>query len=319
MIKWGSKKHIELFKKEFEGVVLISRIWRSRIWQPVTIRRLKNLAIDEAEGRLKEDPYDEEARQRLSYYARKKWRPLFLFDVQCVLKIQRKWRSSRAMWDASEALREKYAKRAATAYNNYVKYSFTRTVRLEVLAVCKHRLSRYIKTISVMLAGRRQKKILTSANIAPVIKCLQAEKQIRTQDRAVSTLHRSVRSFNSRQLIDRLVDERRAERMRKINNAASIITRLFQMIVTERKKARMLALMEGYNRSAAVIQRFVRRRNTTFQHAVTRLIEKERRLKIAKQHSVRTLRRKFLPQGKLFINYNSYTHYTHYTYRTSAL
>jgi len=260
LTKW-SKIHAVKLNKEASAINTMHDHWRTRVWSQTYRNKLKNHMLEEFENALENNRYDVAAREGLAYFARDKWRSRFMFETQCATRLQRFMRGRFKIWKAQTRLRTRYLNRAVEAYRKYNRTPFDYALREEIKAITKSKHCPRKHIINRVIAA------------------------IRGQDAAVLVMQRNYAVYRGRLAIFEGI---RRAKQRKANTLFRC-ARAIQCMLRKRVARRRLALQRRWlsrrNLAASIIQRFVKWRNTTFQHAVTRVVRKRN----ARHHEARAV------------------------------
>jgi tetratricopeptide (TPR) repeat protein len=110
--KWSTQYAVK-FAQENRGVGKIISKWRQRVWTPGYMGKIREHKIHDLETQVVTKRYDMELRKKLAYYGKHKWRAQFLFETQCAIRIQRKFRELRKIWKWQEGQRAHYVAKAS--------------------------------------------------------------------------------------------------------------------------------------------------------------------------------------------------------------
>lgn len=248
--KW-SKIHAVKLRKEEAAVSAMHNRWKSRVWSDTYRKKLQAVVLGDLEERIEKNRYDSAAREDLAYFARDKWRARFLFETDCAVRLQRFMRARIKIWRAQQRLRSKYLNRAVEAYRLWGRKPFDASLRAEILTVVaskhcprKHILNRVAETVI-------------------------------WQNGAVAVMQRAYAAHRNRRTIRQGIASTRRKKDARIFRFATIIQCLSRCA-----RARKLVVLRRRQRlvdthAAVIIQRFVRWRRGTFQHAVTMVIYRQ--------------------------------------------
>lgn len=245
--KW-SKIYETSLQKEVDAVGAISVNWKGRCWSNGYRKKLKNMIVQDLESRISKNRYDSEARNQLQYYARDKWRSTFLFEEQCAIRIQRKFRQCRKLWVWQAAQRARYLNLASEAFRLYNRRPRDLDVRAEIRRITNHRMC------------------------PPKHAIRRARLRIDEEDRAVNRIAKCFVAFRLRKFIDRLIVKRRLWTFNQLVSRVTTVQSCWRKVLAIRKRLQLLKRIELETKSATIIQRYIRWRNSTFQHSVTRIV-----------------------------------------------
>ena len=258
-----SKIHKAKLDNEVSSVNTLHQRWKERAWTAKSINRLRFNELERLEKQYKKNRFDKEARKLLAYYDKDKWRAKFLFEVSCAIRVQRFVRNKFVCWKVQEQFRTKYLARASAAYSNFQRHPFSNKVRQEILAVnasrfCprKHAIRRLAQTVH-------------------------------QQNDAAFVILRMCHSFLTRRRVREGIANTKRKRDERNHHAATIIQCLIRKKLAYLK---VIVTIQDWAKKAVaaiVIQKFYRWRNTTFQHSVTRIINK---MRASRQHALDSFR-----------------------------
>lgn len=254
LCKW-SPADAKRIQQEEHSVFVIEMAWRHRWFAPGYKKRYHIMVVEELEEKLKKNYFNMRTRTELSYFARGKWRPRFVFENDCAKKIQRQFRYVRIIWQWQAPHRIKYSAMSTEAYRQFNRTPFKRSVREDVYRFARHRY------VSRKHAIKR---------VLPVLE---------RQDAAHGCMWKCWRAYKLRRDIDQLVAARKRRYMFKLYVAATLIQSIVRMrpaVMLARRKKQEKQHRIG---AATVIQRYIRERNNTFRHNVTRLLAQQKRKK----------------------------------------
>jgi len=86
------------FEAQERGARRVQRKWKTRIWSLDYIERYHKVCVNRWEEKLKKRHYDMRTREKLTYFAKAKWRGLFLFEDTMATRIQRFYRAVQMKW-----------------------------------------------------------------------------------------------------------------------------------------------------------------------------------------------------------------------------
>ena len=213
------------------------------------------MVVEELEEKLKKNYFNIRTRTELGYFARTKWRPRFVFENDCAKKIQRQFRHVRIIWQWQAPQRVRYSAMSTEAYRQFLKTPFKRQVREDVYRLGTHR---YVSRKHAI------KKIL------PVLE---------KQDRARDCIWKGFKAFKLRLDIDRLIAERKRRYMSQLYLSATLIQSIIRMRPAQMLARQKLKQRDRELKAVVTIQQYIRARNNTFQHSVTRMLDRAKREK----------------------------------------
>jgi len=237
LISKYSNSHAEKLQHEVDSIYRILSAWKGRCWTEGFRRRLKEQVLAEYEQRYRENRYDIDARQHLLYYAKDKYRPQFMFEEHCAIRLQRfsRYIRRRDMWLSGQLT--KYSKQVDEAYSRYLRAPLSRSTRDSVIDSCNVRIVR----------TRLAKHPIHRVRVL-----------IEQQDHAVASLTRCYAAYLVRKGINRLIIQRKHRLHVKELSAVRVI----QLVVRRRLERRRLVvaqqLMKMRDEAVRVIQRWYR-------------------------------------------------------------
>ena len=264
--KW-SKVFERSLKKEENAIGALVVNWKSRCWSNGFRKKLRNNIVQEMESKLKINRLNKEARENLAYYARDKWRSKFMFEEECAKRVQRLFRMKKQLCAWQSSRRQAMLNKTVEVYQQYQRRPLDKTVRDLVREITDHRLC-------------PKKHIIN-----------RVRKVIDEQDSAAAVMRRSYLAFRNRMGVIRCI------RRRRLQLYAANVKSALKVQTAVRRKLAYLELRQRIRRrklnskAVVVVQRFVRWRNRTFQHAVTRIVC---RLQDRRDRAETTLRTVFL-------------------------
>lgn len=213
------------------------------------------MVVSELEQKLEKTYWNIRVRTELGYFARQKWRPRFVFENDCAKKIQRQFRHVRIIWRWQAPQRIRYSAMSTEAYRQFMRTPYKRQVRNDVYRLARHR---YVSRKHAI------KKVL------PLLE---------KQDKAHACIWKNFKALKLRVDIDRLISERKRKYMMKLFVSARMIQSIVRLRPAAMKARRLKLERAKFIHAITTVQRFVRARNMTFRHNVTRMIERQRRYK----------------------------------------
>ena len=279
LARW-SKVFERSLKKEENAIGALVVNWKSRCWSNGFRKKLKNKIVVEMEAKLKIDRFDKDAREGLAYYARDRWRSKFMFEEDCARRVQRLFRMKKQLWAWQSARRQAMLNKTVEAYQQYRRRPFHKAVRDLVREITDHRFC-------------PKKHIIN-----------HVRRVIDGQDKAAAVIRRAYLAFRNRMGVIRCI------RRRRLQLYAANVKSAVKIQSAVRRKSAYLVLRQRVRRrklvskAAAIVQRFVRWRNKTFQHAVTRVMA---RLQARRDRAEETFRTVFLARLKQALYYRRVT------------
>ncbi len=275
MSKW-SKIYEKTLRKEKTAVNTLRDHWRNRAWSQGFIKKLKNNIIQEMENKLQINHWRLDTRDQLAYYGRDKWRAKFMFEDECARRVQRLFRRKKTLWAWQHARRAQQLKKTGDVYQMYLRNKYDYNVRMLVREVCNHRFT-------------PRKHIIHRVRLV-----------IDEQDEAASIIRKCYKAYSIRQAIRRCIKRRREELYRANTNAAIVIQANIRRKLAYRARRRMIIRWKACAKAAKIVQKFIRWRNGTFQHSVTRVLT---RMKDKRRKAMKTMRHIFLHKMRAYMKY----------------
>ena len=84
-----AQQYDRLFKLQVRSVHIVRTKWRARVWTDDYYQRFKKVQMEELEAAIVANPLDLGVRRELAYFAKRKWRGLFLYEEAQVIRVQR--------------------------------------------------------------------------------------------------------------------------------------------------------------------------------------------------------------------------------------
>jgi len=247
------------FTAQVKGASRLQMKWRTRIWSRTYYYRYHKICVDKWEAKLRRKHFDMKTREKLAYFARSKWRGLFLYEEQVATKIQRFYRSVMAKWVWMSAKRDAHLRKLASTY-------------------AKWRRDRYNLEI------REQCVIMANNNFTPPTHNMKKlPEQFDAELKACICIQKASRVWHAKAVIKDMM-EKRAEQRRVINELCAFMIQM----EARRYIARMVykqRLVDHLDRveAATFLQQYWRNRKNTMEFVMKLLKEKrdteERELK----------------------------------------
>jgi hypothetical protein len=235
-----SKLHAEQMRGEVAAICSSLSVCTGRCWTNGFRRKLKQQMIADCEDRYAQNRFDWEAREHLAYYAKAKYRPKFLFEEYCAVRIQR-WvreRKKQGVW--LQAQRQHVFTQASEIMRRYQRFPFGMEVREALVVISKHRL---VPAGHAIHAARHE---------------------IEVQQRAVNQLEKVMHTHKLRRALTRKIDETRKRRERQLFLAARTIQCAVRVMLAITRVERLQARREQMVGAALVLQRWVRKYFSSF-------------------------------------------------------
>jgi hypothetical protein len=249
LAQW-SPHHAKKLLKEELAVLVLEQTWRQRWFLPGYKKRYHQIVVEQYEKLLANDYMNVDVREKLSYFARDKWRPQFLFENECAKRIQAKIRNCFIIWKWQQPLRARHAARASECYRKYNKKKYDRKVRAEMYALASHRFL---------------PKKHVAAKLVPLF-ALQEKSRV--------TIWKCFKAFKFRSTLRRMVND---TAHRKLMTAALMIQAIVRMMNGKLYVKRMKELLALQNASAAKIQKAFRGRFSSMRYTTNMRVAKKKR------------------------------------------
>lgn len=240
---------------EEHSVFVIETSWRHRWMAPGYRKKYYQIVIEDLELKLKKNYFNMKVRRELTYFAKKKWRPHFLFENECAKRIQRQFRHAKIIWRWQAPQRAKYSSLASETYRQYMKTPMKRNIREEVYRLSLH------KYVSKKHAIHK---------LVPSMKL---------QDKAHSIIWKAFKAYKFRIDIEKAIKLRIKKRWEKWHEATLRIQSVWRMVPARKIKYKLELERENLIKTTIKIQRFVRARNQTFRYNVIRMMEHQKRFR----------------------------------------
>eukprot|EP00602_Paraphysomonas_sp_CaronLab_P013879 CAMPEP_0185043286 /NCGR_PEP_ID=MMETSP1103-20130426/42818_1 /TAXON_ID=36769 /ORGANISM="Paraphysomonas bandaiensis, Strain Caron Lab Isolate" /LENGTH=888 /DNA_ID=CAMNT_0027583441 /DNA_START=499 /DNA_END=3162 /DNA_ORIENTATION=- len=252
-ISQWSPEHAKRIQQETHAVFVIEMSWRHRWVAPGYRKRYYEIVVGELEEKIAKNWMDMSVRKELAYYSRDKWRPKFVFEGDCAKKIQRQFRHVRIIWLWQAPQRAKHSMLCTEAYRQFMKTPYVRSIRDNVYRLGKHK---YV--------SRRH----AITKILPLLAL---------QDTAHAKMWRCFKAYKLRRDVAQHAIDRRKKRLLMLHTAATVIQCIARSRPARRARRQLEMQREKEIEAAVTVQRYIRARNMTFQHNVTRIVALQRR------------------------------------------
>lgn len=243
-------RHAKHLLREEVAVVVLEQTWRQRWFLPGYKRRYHQIVVQQYEKLLAEDYLNMAVREKLSYFARERYRPQFLFEAECARRIQEKFRSCRIVWRWQQPLRVRHSSRTSDCYRRYLKKKFDRSMRAEILAMASHRF-------------------LPKKHVAAQLVDLFA-----LQEKSHAAIWKCFKAFHFRNTLRLRVTN---SYKRKLMKAALVIQSLARMLNGKVTVQRLRTLTALQHRSAAKIQKTFRNRYSSLRYTTNLQVAQKKR------------------------------------------
>jgi hypothetical protein len=253
-----SKTHAIALQKEVDSINILHKRWTERAWTDKARKQLKDMELSRLLQKYQKNVYDRDARKLLSYYDRDRWRAKFMFEVACVVRVQRFMRNKFVCWNVQQKFREKYLARASRAWSrfNSLQNRYSDELRTEIRAVVSSRFCPRKHAI------RKLQKVLDA------------------EDAAAKVMTRSSKTYLARQGMRQGIARTKARKAEHREYSALRIQVIVRRHLAVQKMQRVVKEWARKAVATLAIQRYWRWRERTFQHSVTKIVVKRRRQKM---------------------------------------
>lgn len=258
LLSQWSPSHAAKLNREEMAVKTIESYWRARLWLPGFRKRYAKIVVRDLEESLTKNHFHLDTRDKLAYFAKEKWRPNFIFQEECARKIQKLFRHVRIIWMWQLPQRVKYTTLASEAFRQFGKTPYKRAIRAEIRRIATHKMCSRKHAI---------KKLLPLMD---------------HQDHAVRIMMRGYKAYRFRIGIHNTIYARKQRAFLRIHHAATTIQSIIRMRAARLRLNRIQAKRARFLAAVVRIQQFIRWRNSSFQHSVTRMMV---RLQRKRQHA----------------------------------
>lgn len=242
-----------MLERETRAIGVLTLSWKERCWTQKYRNKVKGVLVKGLEEELKENRFEEPVREKLAYYATERWRSRFLFENECARRIQHLFREKKKIWKWQDVQRAKYLSLASYAYSIFRKKPYDVENREEIYRITNHRLCPKKHAI---------KKVRETLN---------------RQDASILVLQGALKASSLRKGVAKCIERRKnIEAARLTKNTLKLQCRIRMFLAVKRVQQQFETLLK-LGAAAKVVQRYIRWRNTTFQHAVTRVINRRKR------------------------------------------
>jgi tetratricopeptide (TPR) repeat protein len=249
--QWSEIRRAELALEESSAAAIV-KVWKGRLWQPGYRRRYAKIVVSDLEQTMSmsNTQYSAEVRNELAYFARDKWRARFLFEDECARRIQRTFRGAKLILSMARVGREKYRQLSNEVHAKILKKPFDPELRKEIYRIVAHKFCPKHHAIIGFAAAMREQEA-AHAVIRKNVNIWRLKKRL--HERHYAGLYR--------------------EQLKRAY-AAVDIQKIVRMKLAMRRTHAMKEVKARRHNAAKVIQRFVRHRNKSLRHSVTRMIER---------------------------------------------
>lgn len=241
------------FEAQERGARRVQRKWKTRAWSIEYIERYRKVCVERWEEKLKKRHYDMRTREKLAYFAKGKWRGLFLFEDAQAIKIQKFYRAVQMKWLWMSATRSRHLQRLAALYKKWKRHPYDLALREECLEFAKHKST---------------PKTHNMAKLPP---------KFERQHRAALLLQRTARVWHAKAVIRDLMEKRRiaTEKLRQ-KMSWKIQMEARRYIARQELKRRWVDYTERWE-AAVFLQVYWRKRKTGMMFISKALREKKQR------------------------------------------
>lgn len=253
LAQWSEIRRAELELEESSAAAIV-KVWKGRLWQPGYRRRYAKIVVSDLEQTMSmsNTQYSAAVRNELAYFARDKWRARFLFEDECARRIQRTFRGAKLILSMARVGREKYRMLANEIHAKILKKPFDAELRKEIYRIVAHKFCpKHHAIIGFSKAMREQEA--AHAVIRKNVNIWRLKKRLHERHYAGLYREQLTRAY-----------------------AAVDIQKIIRMKLALRRTDALRHVKARRHNAARVIQRFVRHRNSSLRHSVTRLLDKVR-------------------------------------------
>lgn len=254
-ISLWSAIHQAMIVREEKSIAILSHNWKERTWTNKYRAKVKKRVVEDLAEEYKEDHFNTEVREKLAYFSTDRWRSKFLYENDSAAKIQHWIREKRKMWKWQDVQRSKYLSLASQAYSLFRKMPFDYKVRSEIIRITNHKMCPRKHAIN------------------------KVRGTIDHQDIAIDCMRRSWKCAILRWEINRRTTHAEDRRKAYLGKKATLIQCIVRSHLAKVNFSSRYAHLMKKHAAARVVQKYVRWRNTTFQHAVTRVVARTKRAK----------------------------------------
>ena len=223
-------------------------LWRQRFMTGPYLRKIKQKVLNELEEKLAKNRGDRKVRKLLAYYDREKYRARFVFEQTCARRIQRAFRTRRVLKYFTNILMKHYESLSSAVYKRFQRRPYDDDVRKDVRRVAASKFC--------------PKRHLIH----------RAVEAMQKQDDAVRKIRKMFKAFSLCNVIARRIMRRRAVAMAMMFKAATMVQCTVRRSQARKKLVAKKVEFDLRKHAATRIQRFIRARNNTFRHSVSRLL-----------------------------------------------
>jgi len=117
----------------------IQRLWKTRIWSTPFLRRHHQLCVEAWEEKLVKNHFNMKVRKKLAYFAKNKWRGVFMYEASRVIVIQKFYRAVMMKWLWFAAVRQKHISALASVYAKWKRKPYNLDLRAQCEEMAVHK------------------------------------------------------------------------------------------------------------------------------------------------------------------------------------
>lgn len=255
-ISLWSAIHKAMLEREEKSIAILSHNWKERTWTNKYRAKVKDRLVADLAEEYKEDHFNSEVRDKLAYFSTERWRSKFLYENDSAAKIQHWIREKRKIWRWQDVQRAKYLSLASQAYSLFRKMPFDYKVRKEIIRITDHKLCPRKHAIN------------------------KVRDTVDRQNIAIDCMRQCWKCAILRWEIDRRVTSAEDRRKAFLGAKATRIQCAVRRHLARVNFSSRYAYLMKKHAAARVVQKYIRWRNSTFQHAVTRVIARAKRARV---------------------------------------
>ena len=176
------------FEAQEAGARRMQRKWKTRIWSRTYYWRYHKICVDRWEQKLKKRHFDMRTREKLAYFAKNKWRGLFIYEEAMATRIQKFYRAVQMKWLWMSGKRAKHKTELAGVYKRWRRHPYDLDLRAQCVVAAAHKFTPDTHNI---------KKL---------------PERFENENRAALLLQRTARVWHAKAIIRGLMEKRRVAR-----------------------------------------------------------------------------------------------------------
>ncbi|GMH76743.1 hypothetical protein TL16_g07183 [Triparma laevis f. inornata] len=176
------------FQTQEAGAKRMQRKWKTRIWSRTYYWRYHKICVDRWEQKLKRRHFDIRTREKLAYFAKNKWRGLFIYEEAMATRIQKFYRAVQMKWLWMSGKRAKHKTELAGVYKRWRRHPYDLELRAQCIVAAAHKFTPATHNI---------KKL---------------PERFENENRAALLLQRTARVWHAKAIIRDLMEKRRVHR-----------------------------------------------------------------------------------------------------------